>query len=273
MSNPFYDPSKKIHFRTGDEAYEGYLARVKSESKKGNQDNKSKKSQATIPLKVPSNFNDAESYLILPGRVITKDYSYPDLLVSMEKSYHNNTWHEAHEELHKEDSFMLTIRQYVDFINLLKSGKAHNGKGNSVDKATLDKILDEILTVRSPWRSEWLDAKFSKKTSGILNRSEQWYIDYHKINNGNLEEVTEKLDECLMNDKTPGISLDSWLSNATTQGLPSKDIPNGDLYYWNPRDKTVAGLDADSDGASLDCYGGPGVSVAGRGVRRTKILK
>src|SRR3989344_947104 len=245
MKNPFYDPKVKINTRTGEEAYQDYLDRIKNEKQAKPV---AKKTQPQTPINVKSNINDAESYLILPGKAYG-NYSYPDLLVSMEKFYHNHTWYKAHEALNKEDSFMLTIRQYTDFLDLLRSGKVNNGKDNLVDKVVIDKVLDEILTVKSPWRSEWLDAKFSKK--GGLIKKEQWHITYHDINNGKLNEVTEELEDCLMENKN--ISLDSWLSNSTKHGLPDKKTLVGDSYYWGPRDNAVARFVADSGRAGLSC--------------------
>ena len=50
MSNPFYDPSRRIHLRTGNEAYKDYLDRVKNESKAS----KSKKDKQTHVTTIPS---------------------------------------------------------------------------------------------------------------------------------------------------------------------------------------------------------------------------
>ena len=70
-----------------------------------------------------------------------------------------------------------------------------------------------------------------------------------------------------MQDKTPGISLDHWLSNANSQGLPIPNTNNGDLYYWHPRDNSVARFGSDSGWAGLNCVGGPGDSCPALGVR------
>ena len=238
-------------------AYQEYLKRTKTKKPRVKQDK----------LVKPINIQNPESYIILEGRT-HGSYSYPDLLVCMEKTHHNKDWYKTHEALHKEDSLMLTIRQFVDFINLLKTGKGFNGKGNKVDKATLDKILDKILTVRSPWRAEWLDADFK-----VVN--DELYINYnHRAVNGELKpQNSELLEECLMKDKTPGISLGYWLKNATKQGLPPKDIPNGKLYYWFPRkdNNSVARFGADSGGAYLDCGRFPRSSGSALGVRAAKI--
>ena len=263
MKNPFYDPKVKINTRTGEQAYQDYLDRMKNEKQAKPV---AKKPQPQTPINVKSNIDNAESYLILPGRTYGS-YSYPDLLVSIDKFYHNHTWYKAHEALNKEDSFMLTIRQYADFLDLLKNGGVNNGKSDLVDKD----VIDKILTVKSPWRSEWLDAKFSKK--GGLIKKDQWYITYHNIDNAKISEVTEELEDCLIEDKTPGINLDSWLSNSTKHGLPDKKTSVGDLYYWGPGDNTVAGFSAGSDWAGLYCGRSPDYSDRALGVRRAKILK
>ena len=70
-----------------------------------------------------------------------------------------------------------------------------------------------------------------------------------------------------MQDKIPGISLDHWLNNANSQGLPVPNTNNGDLYYWHPRDNSVARFRSYSGGALLDCYRDPGDSGSALGVR------
>ena len=88
---------------------------------------------------------------------------------------------------------------------------------------------------------------------------------------GTSQQVTEPLEDCLMRDKTPGIDLDYWLNNATSQGLPTQNIPDGDLWYWYPAIGTVAGFSVDSGGAVLYCVRFPQYSDSSLGVRRAKI--
>jgi len=121
--------------------------------------------------------------------------------------------------------------------------------------------LNNIIEVKDPWRSEWLDAKFSKQ-------NDQFRITYHKIKqDGTLEEVTESLEDCLITDKQPGIDLSSWLTNGTNQGLPKKSTSDGSIWYLSPRDGAVARFVAVTDGAGLYCYWGPYVTNASLGVR------
>jgi hypothetical protein len=242
----------KIFGQEVDGAYKKYLVRTKNQ--------KPKPEIKPSAIVTPADIQNPESYLILQGNT-HGNYSYPDLLVSMDKYHHNKTWYKTQEDLHNERAFMLTIRQFIDFINLLKSGKANNGKGKQVDKADLDKILDEIITVRRPWRAEWLDAKFSKQG-----------ITYHNIkNDGTLEEVTEPLEDCLRKDKTPGIDLDSWLNSANNQGLPTNKTKNGSLCYWHPKEGYVAGCGAESDRVDLGWIGDPVFSDSALGVRVARV--
>ncbi|HIH18259.1 MAG TPA: hypothetical protein HA282_01670 [Nanoarchaeota archaeon] len=200
------------------------------------------------------------NYLILEGRA-HGSYEYPDTLIAKKRSMQSKKWQEAQDALKAEGKFMPTIRQYADFLNLLKSGNAYDGKGHAIAKSELDSILDEILELRNPYRAEHLDASFSKQ-------GEQFYITYHKFNSaGSLEQVQEPLQECLMQDKTPGIDLEDWFKKANEQGLPSPKTKKGSLYYWCPREGRVAGFDAYSGRAILNCDRDPLASYSALGVR------
>jgi hypothetical protein len=213
------------------------------------------KPKQIAPVKA-ANITNPEDYIVLPGRT-HGNYSYLDLLVSNEKMHLGKSWYDAHKELQKNNEFMLTIRQFVDYLNLLKSGNAYDGAGNKVPKPELIKIYDGITEVKDPWRAEWLDAYFE-------NRNNELYILTEN------KAKAEKLQPCLMEDKTPGINLEYWLKNATPQGFPPKNIPDGKLYFWHPREDAVAGFSAGSGRSYLDCGYGPQYSDSALGVRRAK---
>ena len=214
----------------------------------------------------PININNPHDYIILPG-AIHGNYSYSDTLVAMERTHHGKNWNDTYVALINEGASMLSIRQFVDFLSLLKSGKAFDGNGSPIDKLKLDSILDEIYTVRSPWRAEWLDAKFSvtDKTLGMFGG--KTFINYnHKLINGQLvAQRNEELEECLMRDEK--IDISDWLSNATPQGLPQKNCATGSLYYWYPKNGKVARFRAVSDRADLSCDRYPSDSYWSLGVR------
>ena len=207
-----------------------------------------------------SNIGDAQNYITLEAKT-HGTYSYPDLLISKGKSYLGKDWNDCSAELKKENAYMLTIRQFADFLALLKSGKAFDGKGKRIDSKDLKGILDEISKVGGSWRSEWLDAKFA-----VNGNSKK--ISYSKImSDGSLKKVTEDLGDCLMSDETPGIDFDSWIKSADYHGLPKSGIAKGQLYYWFPRNNAVARFYADSGRANLSCYRDPTNSDAALGVR------
>jgi len=169
-------------------------------------------------------------------------------------------WFESHKLLQENGEKMPTIPEFLEFLKYLK---------DSNNQEYLE-IFKDITQVRSPWRAEWLDADFKLKDNKL-------HINYnHKLDeNGNLvPQNSEVIDKnTLMKDKTPGISLDDYLIKSHTgQGLPSKDIKSGDLYYWNPRsdNNSVARFYAGSDRANLDCGRGPSYRGASLGVRAAK---
>jgi len=200
---------------------------------------------------LPEGFNKAD-YIFIPER---------NLYIAKQPSYHEKNWHETHEALHKDGKRMPTIREFVDFLNILKSGNAINGLEQKLPEDEAISIYKNITEVRDPWRSEWLDARF-EKVNGVF------HINYnHRIVDEELKaQNSEPLEDCLMQDKRPGIDLEYWLKNATPQGLPPKNNPDGKLYYWQPRDGAVARFDANSDGALLDCSRNPRYSNSSLGV-------
>ena len=174
----------------------------------------------------------------------------------------NMTWNQALSLNLSLGGQTLNLRQFADFLILLKSGKARDGKGKEIHGKELLGIYDEITSVRGHFRSERLDARFEKK-DGFLK------INYnHSLNGGNLKPGREEnLKDFLRKDKSPGINIDDWISSATYQGLPSLQTKEGNLFYWHPRDGMVAWFLAVSVRAYLDCYGGPASSDPVLGVR------
>ena len=209
----------------------------------------------------PARIASPEKYIILPGHK-HGSYEYDDLIVSMERSHQKKDWYGAHRLLNKDNAFMLNLRQFVDFLSLLKSGNAFDGAGKKIDRNKLEALYNDIVEARDPWRGEWLDADFK-----VIN--DELVINYsHRYKGKKLvPQKSEPLEACLTDDKQ--IQLDYWVNNATRQGLPAKKTPSGSLYYWSPDrdDNSVAGFVAYSGGADLDCNRGPSDSDASLGVR------
>ena len=83
----------------------------------------------------------------------------------------------------------------------------------------------------------------------------------------------QSVGDILLSDRTPGIDLNDWLANATPHGLPNSRVGSGTMYYWHPRDGSVARFIADSLGAVLCCDWGPRVHDAELGVRQAFAKK
>jgi len=185
------------------------------------------------------------------------------LYVAKERTLYGKNWYEAHEELHKQGLQMLTIPEFIKFIKYLRREIRHPRILYNKRKE-IEKILDKIFTVNSPWSGGWLDANFK-----FIN--EKLHINYnHRIINGKLKPGnSEPLEDCLMEDKTPGIDLEHWLNNSTKQGLPRKDTPDGKLYYRRPMEdnNSVTWFDVNSSWAAvLDCSRSPLYSYLSTGV-------
>ncbi|MFH1972463.1 MAG: hypothetical protein ABIJ18_03240 [archaeon] len=194
-----------------------------------------------------------QDYILLEGT-----NNYQDTFISTTRTHQGNNWNKTQELLHARDLYMPTIKQFVDFLKLLRSGTAFNGNGDNIPSSQLDAIYKDITEVKDPWRAEWLDAKFE----GNL-------IHYHhRTRQGSLQSVvSEGLVPYLRQDKTPGIDLEYWINNSTSQGLPLDNTLNGNLYYWHPRDGAVARFSANSDRAYLICSRYPWSSNSSLGVR------
>jgi hypothetical protein len=183
---------------------------------------------------IPPSKPDQDGFIYVPSI---------QLYVSKERVHLGKNWFECHKLLNKEGLRMPTIPEFVEFLKYLKSS----------NNREYTKICNEITEVRKPWRGEWLDADFK-----VVN--EEICINYYHVLDSNrtlIPKDSEILDKnTLMEDKTPGISLEDYLdNNHTSQGLPSKNVKSGDLYYWCPRsdNNSVAGFDAGSGGAILRC--------------------
>ena len=161
----------------------------------------------------------------------------------------------------------LNPRQHADLRKLLQDGidnnlKVHDGQNNEVSSQELFAIYNDLLENKNPWRSEWLDAKFTKD-------GEDWKITYNHIldASGNLIGKTEGLEECIMNENCATDLIFNHQGLATTKSTNQNYEQGKNVYFWHPRENRVAGFDADSGRAGLDCSGGPSAANGRLGVR------
>ncbi len=102
-------------------------------------------------------------------------------------------------------------------------------------------VYQQIVESRIPPRVEYTDTFFRKRKDGI-------YVFTKKGTH------VEKLDEDTLVEERK-ISLDSWLENPTSQGLPRKEIEEGNLYYWPPKGGAGAAFSSNFGDINLACHG------------------
>ena len=194
-------------------------------------------------------------------------------LISTDKFFHNNNWFDMHRLLQLGNRFMPTLLESNQFDQLVYNGidkkhfKVHYSDGTQVPIEELRRIFNERYEVRSPWRAEYLDAKFKQREDGL------YLLTNHIVQqNGSLKPQTEELlEDTLMKYRSPGINLKEWIKDPNKHGLPKSNISRGSLYYMCPEDEKVAGLDAEFAGFGLYCNWFPSGSYGGLGAR--KILR
>ena len=123
----------------------------------------------------------------------TNDFIYVPsikLYVAKEKTHLGKNWKECWTELQKDNYKMPKINEFREFIKYLILFPNNQEYQN---------IYKEIIEVRNSWRGEFLDANFKQRKDGLYILTEN-------------ESKKEKLEDCLMEDKTPGISLEDWIN-------------------------------------------------------------
>ena len=232
--------------------------------------NPSSSPPATVSTVTPARIPNPEQYIILPGKS-HGSYSYPDTLLSIERQYKGKNWFDSHKALSDTGFYMPTLRQFVDFLALLRSGTVRDGNAQSLPPRRVSELFEDITAVRDPYRGEWLDADFKESPGGLM-------MNYgHRIDaQGKLvQQYTQPVTPCLMQDKNPGIDLVDWIAKATATGLPPSDVKSGTVWYWFPRsdNMSVARFNANSGRAGLYCDGDPADTDARLGVRAAREKK
>ena len=178
-----------------------------------------------------------------------------NLYVAKERTHLGKDWFESHKALINEGLRMPTIPEFIEFLKYTKTN--------------FPEIYNERIEARNPRITEWLDADFKIKNGEL-------HINYYHVLDSNenlIPRNSEPLEECLMKDKTPGISLEDYLANNhTNHGLPSNNIKSGNLYYYFPRsdNNSVAKFDVIYGRTYLGCCWNPSGRNSILGVRAVK---
>jgi len=208
------------------------------------------------------------------GDILSGDYSSENIWVPNRLGYLH--WFEQLPLLEHFNSQRLTLRQFKDFISLLKEAKdgrkkLYDGLGSIVDENEINKILDVLIKKEDPWRSEYLDTKFEVKNDKVILH-EGHYVDNTNLSLPLEQRIKAKYkkeidkDSILMQD---GFTSFKYLND---YGLATK-IEGNEVYYSYPSNNAVAGFSADSDWAGLVCDRNPGDSDGALGVRRAILIK
>lgn len=222
--------------------------------------------------------NEALTQYLEEGRkqnsiILPEDKFRPGLLVSIEKSNFGCDRQRTGALLRERGFFRLNLRYGVDLLRHLNSDKpVYNGLGKEIEKPVVRGIFYEMVGVGNPDRVEWFDDIYSLKDGKLQ-------VTRHIIQNGELKEITEPLEDCLMEKKK--ISLKSWLESANSQGLPTEktkcpcflsETESGRLDYSYPEEDTGVCLSACSGYASIFFSYLPEMKASPT-VRPTKIME
>lgn len=211
------------------------------------------------PTITKTNINKSE-YIIIPNTKI---------IISREELYKNKNWKDSHYTLQDNGLYMPTPAIFIDYF--LKVKQAQEGKislsyadGNPLKKKEVEDLWKYLTTNFDKGCWTWLDSLFKEENN-------KWYIEYgHKVVDpkGNKELKTSKkenLEQCIMEDCFVDLDFNK-------QGLPkqkhsSQEYKQGEnIHFYHPRENTVAGFDADSNGAGLYCVRDPYYSNSELGV-------
>ena len=197
-----------------------------------------------------------------------KDYiKVEDTLISKKEIFKGKTWKDTHFALAEKGLFMPPPNLFMLHYSKVRDaaqGKLilYDGDNNEIPKEEAIEHWNYLSSstdrVKICWT--WLDAKFKEKPDGL------YLLTDHEVINNNLEpQTTEKLEDCVSNDCY--VNLDFNRQGLPTQKSTKKEYQQGNnIYFWHPRDKSVARFLAFSVRAFLSCYRVPGDSDPALGV-------
>jgi len=190
------------------------------------------------PIIIPSTI-DSEKYLQIPNT---------NIIIAREETFKGKDWYQTHEELKKENLFMPTIPLFIShFMNVKnaydKKTKLYTASGRELSRSDTENLYKYLTTDFNKGCWTWLDAFFEQRPNGL----------YILTKNKTIE---EKLDCPIQEDCYVNL-------NFNKQGMPiqksskQKYFQGKNIYFYYPKNGSVARFYACSDGANLSWNGGP----------------
>ena len=238
-------PEKIFGIET-EKAYEEYLARSKTK--------KPKPRTPANPVRPPANINQRD-YIRIPGT---------NTLIAREETNKGLNWDDTHFTLQDSGLYMPSQKLFMPyFLNVIEAAKGnttlYDGANNPIPRDEAEDLYKYLTSGHRDGCWTWLDAKFEKEGSS-------WFIETdHRVAQGSTSKTRMPLEACLREDAY--VELDFNSQGLATKKSTDQDYKQGEnIYYWHPRDGTVARFNAGSGWADLICGRDPSGSYAELGV-------
>ena len=205
-------------------------------------------------------------------------YGKPVVISPFElEGYNDKNYYGTHHQLLSNGLYMPTphifMKHFTNVLNAFRWGKKMlYADGKEVPKSTVEEMYNhltkdvkDVYGTGNPGAWTWLNAQFEKKEDG-------WYLGTvmsHTKSKGRtgIKKSVMKLEEFLEEDCFVDLSFNN-------QGLPNPDAkskneeykPGKNIYFFSPTEGSVAGFDAYSDRARLNCDWDPSGRDASLGV-------
>ncbi len=187
--------------------------------------------------------------IILPSSIDLEKYIQipkTNIIIAREETLKGKNWNQSHDELKLQSLFMPEIPMFLShFLNVKEAyegkTKLYLASGKELNKAETEDLYKYLTTGHRNGCWTWLDAYFEKRNN------ERYILTRNKS-------IANKLDAPIMN-------INCYVDlSFNSQGMPIQKSSNQsyeqgkNINYWYPKENCVAGFDADSGRADLDCY-------------------
>ena len=180
-----------------------------------------------------------------------------NLYVSKERTLQNKNWNDTHKEVLRNGLGRMPTPN--ETWELIKYAKAN------LSNPELKNVYDDILktTPQNTWHGEWQNAKFSedkkiKYVQRVISLDKQGELVYSP---------RERLDDYLIEDCWAEFNSTNKQGLLTRKHSSLSYAQGQNIYFYHPRNNSVARFGANSDGAYLNCGGNPSYSYSALGVR------